>query len=91
QSNSKDEKVVTLFTWVLFPIYREVKVGGLHKVSMWDFQQVLGSTDVGLSAAVVVTRVLEIRFGSWELQQVSGKEEGVSALVLVVLMLDMLC
>ncbi|CAL8125444.1 unnamed protein product [Prunus armeniaca] len=36
----------------------EVKVEGLHKVSMWDFVQV----------AVVVTRVLEIRFGSQELQ-----------------------
>ncbi|KAI5354925.1 hypothetical protein L3X38_007820 [Prunus dulcis] len=23
------------FTWVLFPIYREVKVGALHKVPMW--------------------------------------------------------
>ncbi|CAL2247571.1 unnamed protein product [Prunus armeniaca] len=43
-----------LFTWVLFPIYREVKVGGLHKVSMWDFVQI----------AMVVTHVLEIRFGS---------------------------
>ncbi|CAL9020750.1 unnamed protein product [Prunus brigantina] len=38
----------------LFPIYRKVKVGGLHKVLMWDFVQV----------AVMVTRVLEIRFGS---------------------------
>ncbi|CAL9019234.1 unnamed protein product [Prunus brigantina] len=57
--------IVTLFTWVLFPIYREVKVGGLHKVSMWDFMQV----------AVLVTRVLEIRFGSRELQQVSGTSE----------------
>ncbi|CAL2278083.1 unnamed protein product [Prunus armeniaca] len=32
----------------------EVKVGGLYKVSMWDFVQI----------AVVVTRVLKIRFGS---------------------------
>ncbi|CAL2257546.1 unnamed protein product [Prunus armeniaca] len=32
---------------------------------MWDFLQV----------TVVVTRVLEIRFGSWELQQVSGTLE----------------
>ena len=65
QSNSKSEKVVTLFTWVLFPIYREVKVGGLHKVSMWDFVQ----------AGVVATCVLEIRFGIWELRQVSGTSE----------------
>ncbi|BBN68316.1 Disease resistance protein TIR-NBS-LRR class family, partial [Prunus dulcis] len=36
-----------------------VKVGGLHKVPMWDFVQVV----------VVATRVLEIRFGSWELRQ----------------------
>ncbi|KAI5317933.1 hypothetical protein L3X38_037640 [Prunus dulcis] len=44
----------------------EVKVGGLHKVSMWDFVQVV----------VVATRVLEeIRFGSWELRQVSGTSE----------------
>ncbi|KAI5324307.1 hypothetical protein L3X38_033380 [Prunus dulcis] len=35
----------------------EVKVGGLHKVSMWDFVQVV----------VVATRVLEIRFGNWGL------------------------
>ncbi|KAI5328703.1 hypothetical protein L3X38_028100 [Prunus dulcis] len=63
----------------------EVKVGGLHKVPMWDFVQVI----------VVATRVLEIRFGSWELRQVSGtsevssfdREEGVAALVLVALML----
>ncbi|KAI5343670.1 hypothetical protein L3X38_011546 [Prunus dulcis] len=33
-------------------VMREVKVRGLHKVSMWDFVQV----------AVVLTRVLEIRF-----------------------------
>ncbi|CAL8999063.1 unnamed protein product [Prunus brigantina] len=52
--NSKSEKVVTLFTWVLFPIYREVKVGGLYRISMWDFVQV----------AVVMTRVLEIMFRS---------------------------
>ncbi|CAL9019041.1 unnamed protein product, partial [Prunus brigantina] len=52
--NTKSEKVVTLFTWVLFAIYREVKVGGLCRISMWDFVQV----------AVVVTRVLEIRFDS---------------------------
>ncbi|BBG97237.1 hypothetical protein Prudu_006291, partial [Prunus dulcis] len=38
---------------------KEVKVGGLHKVSMWDFVQVV----------VVATRVLEIRFSSWELRQ----------------------
>ncbi|KAI5328699.1 hypothetical protein L3X38_028096 [Prunus dulcis] len=43
----------------------EVKVGGLHKVSVWDFVQVV----------VVATRVLEIRFGSWELRQVSGTSE----------------
>ncbi|KAI5333125.1 hypothetical protein L3X38_023255 [Prunus dulcis] len=43
----------------------EVKVGGLHKVSMWDFVQVV----------VVATRVLEIRFGNWELRQVSGTSE----------------
>ncbi|KAI5337243.1 hypothetical protein L3X38_016512 [Prunus dulcis] len=24
------------FTWGLFPIYREVKVGALHKVPMWE-------------------------------------------------------
>ncbi|BBH07191.1 basic helix-loop-helix DNA-binding superfamily protein [Prunus dulcis] len=43
----------------------EVKVGGLHKVSMWDFVQVV----------VVATRVLEeIRFGSWELRQ--GRRRG---------------
>ncbi|CAL2239903.1 unnamed protein product [Prunus armeniaca] len=40
----------------------EVKVGGLCRISMWDFAQV----------AVVVTRVLEIKFGSRELRQVSG-------------------
>ncbi|CAL8993893.1 unnamed protein product [Prunus brigantina] len=34
--------------------WREVKVRGLYRISMWDFGQ----------AAVVVTRVLEIRFGS---------------------------
>ncbi|KAI5345227.1 hypothetical protein L3X38_013104 [Prunus dulcis] len=57
---------------------KEVKVGALHKVPMWDFVQV----------AVVATRVLEIRFGSWELRQVSGiMGEGVVALVLVALML----
>ncbi|KAI5323267.1 hypothetical protein L3X38_032339 [Prunus dulcis] len=38
------------FTWVLFPIYREVKVGALHKVPMWDFVQ----------AVVVATRVMDI-------------------------------
>ncbi|KAI5312663.1 hypothetical protein L3X38_041837 [Prunus dulcis] len=43
----------------------EVKVGGLRKVSMWDFVQVV----------VVATRVLEIRFGNWELRQVSGTSE----------------
>ncbi|CAL8152865.1 unnamed protein product [Prunus armeniaca] len=32
---------------------------GLHKVLMWDFVQI----------ALVVTRVLEIRFGSQELRQ----------------------
>ncbi|KAI5353740.1 hypothetical protein L3X38_006636 [Prunus dulcis] len=53
------------FTWVSFPIYREVKVGALHKVPMWDFVQ----------AIVVATRVLEIRFGIWELRQVSGTSE----------------
>ena len=53
------------FTWVLFPIYREVKVGVLHNVPMWDFVQ----------ASVVATRVLEIRFGIWELRQVSGTSE----------------
>ncbi|CAL9010608.1 unnamed protein product [Prunus brigantina] len=77
-----------------FPIYREVKVRGLHKVSMWDFVQV----------AVVMTRSAVGSFGSRELRQsrasvgvwylgrVSsfGRGEGVSALVLVVLMLDML-
>ncbi|KAI5323198.1 hypothetical protein L3X38_032270 [Prunus dulcis] len=61
---------------------------------MWDFVQV----------AVVVTRFLEIRIGSWELRQSGasagvwhlrrlssfGRGEGVSALVLVVLRLDML-
>ncbi|CAL9030712.1 unnamed protein product [Prunus brigantina] len=54
--------------------------------------------------AVVVTRVLEIRFGNWEFRQSGasagvchlgrvssfGREEGVSAFVLVALMLDML-
>ncbi|KAI5340765.1 hypothetical protein L3X38_020039 [Prunus dulcis] len=44
---------------------REVKVGALHKVPMWDFVQ----------AVVVATRVLEIRFGIWELRQVSGTSE----------------
>ncbi|KAI5334661.1 hypothetical protein L3X38_024794 [Prunus dulcis] len=53
------------FTWILFPIYREVKVGALHKVPMWDFVQ----------AAVVATRVMDIRFGTWELRQVSGTSE----------------
>ncbi|KAI5351061.1 hypothetical protein L3X38_003952 [Prunus dulcis] len=43
----------------------EVKVGALHKVPMWDFVQ----------AVVVATRVLEIRFGIWELRQVSGTSE----------------
>ncbi|KAI5328702.1 hypothetical protein L3X38_028099 [Prunus dulcis] len=43
----------------------EVKVGGLHKVPMWNFVQVV----------VVATRVVEIRFGSWELRQVSGTSE----------------
>ncbi|KAI5335637.1 hypothetical protein L3X38_025770 [Prunus dulcis] len=43
----------------------EVKVGGLHKVPMWDFVQVVA----------VATRVLGIRFGSWELRQVSGTSE----------------
>ncbi|KAI5351109.1 hypothetical protein L3X38_004000 [Prunus dulcis] len=38
---------------------KEVKVGALHKVPMWDFVQ----------AVVVATRVLEIRFGIWELRQ----------------------
>ncbi|CAL9015090.1 unnamed protein product [Prunus brigantina] len=50
----KGKKVVTLFTRVLFHIYREVKVRGLCRFPMWDFVQV----------AVVVTRVMEIRFGS---------------------------
>ncbi|CAL8990441.1 unnamed protein product [Prunus brigantina] len=67
----------------------KVKVGGSHRISMWDFVQV----------AVVVTRVLEIRFGSlrasagvWNLGRVSsfGRGEGMSALVLVALMLDIL-
>ncbi|KAI5341842.1 hypothetical protein L3X38_009717 [Prunus dulcis] len=43
----------------------EVKVGALHKVPMWDFVQ----------AVVVATRVLEIKFGIWELRQVSGTSE----------------
>ncbi|KAI5339084.1 hypothetical protein L3X38_018356 [Prunus dulcis] len=43
----------------------EVKVGALHKVPMWDFVQ----------AVVVATRVMEIRFGIWELPQVSGTSE----------------
>ncbi|KAI5311177.1 hypothetical protein L3X38_000001 [Prunus dulcis] len=43
----------------------EVKVGVLHKVPMWDFVQ----------AVVVAIHVLEIRFGSWELRQVSGTSE----------------
>ncbi|CAL2229433.1 unnamed protein product [Prunus armeniaca] len=64
-------------------------MGALHKISIWDFMQV----------AVVVTRVLEIRFSSWELRQVSGTSEGCFPsrgkkaclpLVLVALMLDML-
>ncbi|KAI5327143.1 hypothetical protein L3X38_026539 [Prunus dulcis] len=46
-------------------VMREVKVGGLHKVSMWDFVQVV----------VVATRVMEIRFGNWELRQVSSTSE----------------
>ncbi|KAI5337619.1 hypothetical protein L3X38_016890 [Prunus dulcis] len=46
-------------------VIRKVEVGGLHKVSMWDFVQVV----------VVATRVLEIRFGNWELRQVSGTSE----------------
>ncbi|CAL2257838.1 unnamed protein product [Prunus armeniaca] len=50
----KGKKVVTLFTRVLFPIYREVKVGGLCGISIWDLVQV----------AVMVTRVMEIRFSS---------------------------
>ncbi|KAI5354035.1 hypothetical protein L3X38_006930 [Prunus dulcis] len=72
------------FTWVLFPIYREVKVGALHKVPMWDFVQ----------AVVVATRVMDIRFGTWELGLGSvssfGMGEGVVALVLVALMLRLL-
>ncbi|KAI5342893.1 hypothetical protein L3X38_010769 [Prunus dulcis] len=47
------------------PMPKEVKVGALHKVPMWDFVQ----------AVVVATRVLEIRFGIWELRQVSGTLE----------------
>ncbi|KAL6288361.1 hypothetical protein ACE6H2_005871 [Prunus campanulata] len=43
----------------LFPIYREVKVGGLCTFPMWDFVPIV----------VVVTRVMEIRFSNWELQQ----------------------
>ncbi|CAL9028922.1 unnamed protein product [Prunus brigantina] len=83
----KGRKVVTLFTRVLCPFYREVKVGGWCRFPMWDFVQV----------AAVVTCVMEIRFsrvsaGAWHLGRVSsfGKGEGVSALVLVVLRLDML-
>ncbi|CAL2229628.1 unnamed protein product [Prunus armeniaca] len=74
--------------WVV-KVAEEVKMGALHKVSMWDFVQV----------TVVVTRVLEIRFSNWELRQVSGTSEGCFPstrkkaclpLVLVALMLDML-
>ena len=44
----KGRKVVTPFTRVLFPFYREVKVGGWCRFLMWDFVQV----------TVVVTRVM---------------------------------
>ncbi|CAL8145449.1 unnamed protein product [Prunus armeniaca] len=64
----KGRKVVTPLTRVLFPFYREVKVGGWCRFPMWDSVQV----------AAVVTRVMRIR------------REGVSALVIVVLRLDML-
>ncbi|CAL9013794.1 unnamed protein product [Prunus brigantina] len=50
----KGRKVVTLFTRVLCPFYREVKVGCWCRFPMWDFVQV----------AAVVTRVMEIRFSS---------------------------
>ncbi|KAI5313143.1 hypothetical protein L3X38_042317 [Prunus dulcis] len=55
--DKEEEAVVKLQT----PMW-EVKMGALHKVSMWDFVQV----------AVVVTCVLEIRFSSPELRQVSA-------------------
>ncbi|BBH02478.1 Bifunctional inhibitor/lipid-transfer protein/seed storage 2S albumin superfamily protein [Prunus dulcis] len=53
------------FDRVTVKVRKEVKVGGLHKVPMWDFVQVVA----------VATRVLGIRFGSWELRQVSGTSE----------------
>ncbi|CAL8168922.1 unnamed protein product [Prunus armeniaca] len=53
------------FGRVTVKVRKEVKVGGLHKVLMWDFVQV----------AVVVIRVLEIRFGNWDLWQ-SGASAG---------------
>ncbi|CAL2260073.1 unnamed protein product [Prunus armeniaca] len=56
----------------------EVKVGGWCRFPMWDFVQVAAVS--GVSA------------GAWHLGRVSsfGMREGVSALVLVVLRLDML-
>ncbi|KAI5343495.1 hypothetical protein L3X38_011371 [Prunus dulcis] len=54
-----------LVKWIGETCGREVKVGALHKVPMWDFVQ----------AVVVATSVLEIRFGIWELRQVSSTSE----------------
>ncbi|CAL2251464.1 unnamed protein product [Prunus armeniaca] len=70
---------------------KEVKVGGWCRFPMWDSVQV----------AAVVTHVVRtvcelwqsgVSAGAWHLGRVSsfGRREGVSALVLVVLRLDML-
>ncbi|CAL2229949.1 unnamed protein product [Prunus armeniaca] len=74
----KGRKVVTSLTRVLSPFYREVKVGGWCRFSMWDSVQVAAVS--GVSA------------GAWHLGRVSsfGRRECVSALVLVVMRLDML-
>ncbi|CAL2228818.1 unnamed protein product [Prunus armeniaca] len=73
----RSRKVVTL-TRVLCPFYREVKVGGWCRFPMWDFVQ--------------VTAVSGVSAGAWHLGRVSsfGRGEGVFALVLVVLRLDMI-
>ncbi|CAL2249709.1 unnamed protein product [Prunus armeniaca] len=76
------------------PMLKSAMSGKFGRVTVKDFVQV----------AVVVTRVLEIKFGSWELWQSGalagvwhlgrvssfGRGEGVSTLVLVFFRLDML-
>ncbi|KAH0976189.1 hypothetical protein GBA52_018088 [Prunus armeniaca] len=94
----KGKKVVTLFTRVLFPIYREVKVEGLCTFPMWDFVQVAMVVHMVVHMSWRLSqRTCELRqsgasAGVWHLGRVSsfGSGEGVSALVLVVLRLDKL-